>query len=108
MYPFFVPGGYVDGHLTEDYYNLADRLSAEIIPVEFANGAGLGSSIIAEFYVYGGLISVVFFSIIYGMFIRFIDLFKYQSNNILFIFILILPGLFYVGRASPVYPFISI
>lgn len=107
LYPFFVPGGYVDGHLTEDYYNLADRLSAEIIPVEFANGAGLGSSIIAEFYVYGGLISVVFFSIIYGMFIRFIDLFKYQSNNILFIFILILPGLFYVGRASPVYPFLS-
>ena len=100
--------GYIEGKPEKDYFFLADRLSAIFIARDFSAGAGLGSSIIAEFYIYGGLISVAIFSMLYGFIICRSDVYKYKSNEVLFFFLLMLPGLFYVCRAHPLYPILSL
>ena len=106
-YPFYNVSGYVKGQSADDYYYLSDRLAAKLIPVNFAEGAGLGSSIIAEFYIYGGILTVVIFSMIYGAIVCLLDLIKFKSNRFFLFFMILLPGLFYVGRANPLYPLLS-
>lgn len=106
-FPLYNNSGYVKGRSRNDYYNLADRLSAVLIPKDFLYGAGLGSSIIAEFYIYGGVFTVIIFSILYSVLICLFDLSKFKSNQRLLFFMIILPGLFYVGRASPLFPVLS-
>lgn len=107
IFPLYNAGGYVKGRPADDYYFLADRLAAKLIPSDFAKGSGLGSSIIAEFYIYGSVLTVALFSMLYGAMICFLDLIKFQSNRFLLFFIILLPGLFYVGRADPLYPMLS-
>lgn len=105
VYPLFQRrAGYVEGVSEKDYFFLADRLSSVFIPRVFVGGGGLGSSIIAEFYVYGGLFMVILFSMLYGMLVCYFDLYKYKTNDVFLFFIILLPGLFYVGRAHPLYP----
>lgn len=106
--PLLGETGYIEGKPEKDYFFLADRLSAVFIARDFSAGAGLGSSIIAEFYVYGGVISVAIFSMLYGFVICRSDVYKYKSSEVLFFFLLMLPGLFYVCRAHPLYPILSL
>lgn len=108
VYPLFIKGGYVNEKFPDDYYYIADRLSNRIIQKKFIGGGGLGSSIIADFYASGGLFMVVFLSLLYGICIAYISLNMFKSHDFLFVVLLILPGLFYVGRAHPFYPIISV
>ncbi len=68
--PLIGKRGYLINKRSDEYYNLADRLSSIVIPKYFMAGGGLGSSIIAK-------------------------------NKMLVIYLFMLPGLFYVGRAHP-------
>ena len=102
--PLMGKRGYEINKRTDEYYNLADRLSAIMIPKYFIAGGGLGSSIIAEFYIYGGFITLITFSFLYGFLIFLLDDYKYKTNRMLTIYLFLLPGLFYVGRAHPWYP----
>lgn len=105
--PLLKSTGYKEYYSENDYNFLADRLSFILIPKEFRSGGGLGSSIIAEFYAYGGIIFIIIFSMIYGYSVYYLNHIKYKSKNITLFFIIILPGLFYVGRAHPLYPIIT-
>lgn len=105
--PLLKDSGYKEDYSENDYNFLADRLSVILIPKEFRSGGGLGSSIIAEFYIYGGVISIMILSTLYGYIVCYLNRIKYKSKNINLLFIIILPGLFYVGRAHPLYPIMT-
>ena len=86
-----------------DYYNLADRLSYKYEP-SFKRGGGLGSSIVAEFYVYGGVLAICFFSFLGGIFLTWLTCGLNNPFKLLLL-LLLLFGIYYTPRAHPLTPF---
>ncbi|MDA3055413.1 MULTISPECIES: O-antigen polysaccharide polymerase Wzy [unclassified Campylobacter] len=64
-----------DMRLEVAHPHLADVLSYFLFPEKFLEGHGLGGSFVAEIWLFGGgsMISVVFFSLILGFFISFVQ-----------------------------------
>ncbi|MDA3052020.1 O-antigen polysaccharide polymerase Wzy family protein [Campylobacter sp. JMF_01 NE2] len=72
-----ITGNYMpqDERIGTIHQSLADALSYFLFPDKFLAGHGLGSSFVAEIWLFGGgsMISVVIFSLILGFFISFVQ-----------------------------------
>jgi oligosaccharide repeat unit polymerase len=97
--PLLGNNGYQDGKGGADYYFLADKLSYHFLN-NFDSGGGLGSSIVAEFYVLGGVFGVMFFSFLFGLLIIWMSNLMKSQNGFMF-FLLLLPGFYYTARSHP-------
>lgn len=103
-----LPTGYIKGKPVGDYYLLSDRLALLTLKSDFSMGAGLGTSIIAEFYICGGICAVMLLSFIWGLFLMHIYSIAMRSNFYFLCFLLMLPGIYYTPRAHPLYPILSL
>lgn len=80
-----------------DYYFLANRLAFRHHP-HFNEGAGYGSSIVAEFYVYGGMLAICFFAFLFGFFLMWLT--RGLNNPLkLLLLLLLLGGTYYTARS---------
>lgn len=97
----FEDKGCMQGKAENEYNFLADRLSYYYID-RFCYGAGMGSSIIGEFYAAAGIVGIILFSSIYGYFF---GLFTSSINSSFLrgLYFIILPGVLYSVRSHPLY-----
>lgn len=99
FYPIMANNGYQYGKSSDDYFFLADKLSYHFLN-SFNSGGGLGSSIVAEFYVLGGIPAIMFFSFLFGWLIIWMTSLIKTQNGFMF-FLLLLPGFYYTARSHP-------
>ena len=79
---------------------LHERINYGIDPVKAKQGFGMGSSYVAEFYLYGKEFAQLFLGLFFGFFFNwFFKKFKKDNSGLVIIF-LILPSLVYTPRHS--------
>jgi oligosaccharide repeat unit polymerase len=89
----------------QDDFFLGDRISYIYEVNMLSRGGGLGSSLIAEFYIVGGVFGVVIGGFLYGLIIMLLVNKWFKSNLGVLLLLFVLPMLYFTPRAHPLQPF---
>lgn len=87
--------------VVNERYSLSQKIAYKTNPELYLQGNGLGTSFIAEFYVFGGYLGVAFMSFLFMfIIIYFIENYKFTVVG-MFLLFFILPQFFFSPRAHP-------
>lgn len=100
--------GYHANQIVSHNFFLADRLSFLFDQELFVQGGGLGSSIIAEFYVTAGIFGVILGAFCFGLMLIMIPRLLFYSNAGVVILLIMLPMLLFTPRAYPLLPVVEL
>lgn len=103
-----VHSGYHADQLVSHNFFLADRLSSLFDQELFISGGGLGSSIVAEFYVVAGIWGVILGGFGFGFALIMISRVLFRFNIGMVILLITLPMLLFTPRAHPLLPLVEL